>query len=91
LNTYLRQNLEFAISRFEASDLSCIAELESLVRKREREKEKEKERKRKRKREKERERKKQRFLIDISKSKIVHLLINQLNYGMDKQENLLLH
>lgn len=27
-NTYLRQNLEYAISRFEASDLTCLVELE---------------------------------------------------------------
>lgn len=31
LNNSLRQNLEHAISRFEASDLSTIGELESLV------------------------------------------------------------
>lgn len=27
-NTYIRQNLEYAISRFEASDLTCLVELE---------------------------------------------------------------
>jgi len=31
MNTYLRQNIEFAISRFEASDLACIVELEMLI------------------------------------------------------------
>jgi cytoplasmic FMR1 interacting protein len=31
MNTYLRQNVDYAISRFEASDITSVMELESLL------------------------------------------------------------